>query len=186
MWLQKQIQLKARKRGFHLVTDEIVRQLPELNNFGVGVMHVFMQHTSASLTLNENADPCVRQDFESYFNRIVPEDESAQLNLHYRHKDKPTNVLSFRPELPSAVLDALEETPLGDLAICAAVVQREAREQDKPEQAHWAHMTVHGLLHLLGHDHEEPQEAEAMEALERRILATQNIADPYAGEQGQE
>ncbi|MCB1648739.1 MAG: rRNA maturation RNase YbeY [Pseudomonadales bacterium] len=118
--------------------------------------------------------------------RIVPEDESAQLNLHYRHKDKPTNVLSFRPELPSAVLDALEETPLGDLAICAAVVQREAREQDKPEQAHWAHMTVHGLLHLLGHDHEEPQEAEAMEALERRILATQNIADPYAGEQGQE
>ena len=115
--------------------------------------------------------------------RIVPEDESAQLNHHYRHKDKPTNVLSFRPELPAAMLDALDETPLGDLAICAAVVQREAREQGKPEQAHWAHMTVHGLLHLLGHDHEEPQEAEAMEAVERRILATQNIADPYASEQ---
>ena len=83
MWLQKQIQLKARTRGFHLVTDEIVRQLPELNNFGVGVMHVFMQHTSASLTLNENADPCVRQDFESYFNRIVPEDEP-----YYEHCDE--------------------------------------------------------------------------------------------------
>ncbi|MCB1664294.1 MAG: rRNA maturation RNase YbeY [Pseudomonadales bacterium] len=114
--------------------------------------------------------------------RIVPEDESARLNHHYRHKDKATNVLSFRPELPVAVLDMLEETPLGDLAICAAVVQREAQEQGKPEQAHWAHMTLHGLLHLLGYDHEDAQEADEMEALERKILASLGIADPYESE----
>lgn len=115
--------------------------------------------------------------------RIVTEQESAQLNLAFRHKDKPTNVLSFRPELPASILEMLEETPLGDLAICAAVVKREAEEQSKAEQAHWAHMTVHGLLHLLGHDHEDPQEADEMETLERSILATLGIGDPYESEQ---
>lgn len=73
MWLQKQIQLQAKARGFHLVTQEIVRQLPELKQIKVGLMHVFMQHTSAGLTLNENADPDVRRDFESFFNHAVPE-----------------------------------------------------------------------------------------------------------------
>jgi len=83
MWLQKQIQLEARARGFHLVTQEIVRQLPELKEIRVGLMHVFMQHTSAALTLNENADPDVRRDFESFFNQAVPENES-----YYRHVDE--------------------------------------------------------------------------------------------------
>lgn len=80
MWFQKEIRLSPRQRGFHLVTDEILRQLPELSDLSVGLAHIFIKHTSASLTINENADPTVRQDFESYFNRAVPEDEP-----YYRH-----------------------------------------------------------------------------------------------------
>ncbi|HEY5994607.1 MAG TPA: secondary thiamine-phosphate synthase enzyme YjbQ [Gallionellaceae bacterium] len=83
MWLQKEITLQARPRGFHLVTHEILRELPELGNFKVGMMNLFILHTSASLTLNENADPTVRQDFESFFNRAVPENEP-----YYRHQDE--------------------------------------------------------------------------------------------------
>ncbi len=83
MWLQKEIALKARPRGFHLITEELRRELPELRDFKVGMMNVFIMHTSASLTLNENADPTVRQDFESFFNRTVPEDEP-----YYRHRDE--------------------------------------------------------------------------------------------------
>ncbi len=83
MWLQKDIHLKARSRGFHLITDELLRELPELHNFKVGMMNVFIMHTSASLTLNENADPTVRQDFESWFNHAVREDEP-----YYIHQDE--------------------------------------------------------------------------------------------------
>ena len=88
MWLQKQIQLRARTRGFHLITDEIMQQLPELEKFTLGMMQVFMQHTSASLTLNENADPAVRLDFESYFNHAVPENEP-----YYKHVDEGSDDL---------------------------------------------------------------------------------------------
>ena len=88
MWLQKEIQLKARQRGFHLITEELLHALPELRNFKIGMMNVFLMHTSASLTLNENADPTVRQDFESYFNRAVPEDEA-----YYRHQDEGSDDL---------------------------------------------------------------------------------------------
>lgn len=88
MWLQKEILLKPRSRGFHLVTDEVLRELPELRDFKVGMMNIFILHTSASLTLNENADPTVRQDFESYFNRAVPEDEP-----YYRHQDEGSDDL---------------------------------------------------------------------------------------------
>jgi secondary thiamine-phosphate synthase enzyme len=83
MWIQKQIRLKARSRGFHLVTDEILQQLPELNDFKIGILNSFLQHTSASLTLNENADITVRQDFEDYFNHNVPENAP-----YYRHLDE--------------------------------------------------------------------------------------------------
>jgi secondary thiamine-phosphate synthase enzyme len=83
MWYQKEITLNARQRGFHLVTDEILRQLPELNRVQIGMLNVFIKHTSASLTINENADPTVRLDFESYFNRAVPENEP-----YYRHTDE--------------------------------------------------------------------------------------------------
>lgn len=83
MWLQKEITLTPRARGFHLVTDEILRALPGLRDFRVGMMHVFILHTSASLTLNENADPTVRADFERYFNQAVPEDAP-----YYQHQDE--------------------------------------------------------------------------------------------------
>ncbi|HET6631117.1 MAG TPA: rRNA maturation RNase YbeY [Rhodanobacteraceae bacterium] len=109
--------------------------------------------------------------------RIVDSDEGRALNARYRGRDYATNVLSFPAELPPGI-----DLPLlGDLAICAPVVAREAREQDKPPREHWAHLTVHGVLHLLGHDHIVEAEAERMEALERRILAGLGIADPYAG-----
>ncbi len=83
MWIQKELTLKPRPRGFHLVTEELLGELPELRALKVGMMHVFILHTSASLTLNENADPTVRQDFESWFNHAVREDEP-----YYRHLDE--------------------------------------------------------------------------------------------------
>lgn len=83
MWIQKEINLKPRNRGFHLVTDELLRELPELSNFKIGMLNVFILHTSASLTINENADPTVRQDFESFFDHAVQESEP-----YYRHQDE--------------------------------------------------------------------------------------------------
>lgn len=107
--------------------------------------------------------------------RIVDADEGQSLNLQYRGKDYATNVLSFPVELPPGV-----DLPLiGDLVICAPVVTREAAEQGKKAADHWAHLTVHGTLHLLGYDHIDDAEAETMEALETRVLAGLGIADPY-------
>ncbi len=106
--------------------------------------------------------------------RIVNEAESAALNETYRHKPGPTNVLSFPFETPPEVDSAL----LGDVVICAPVVLREAIVQGKTPEAHWAHLVAHGVLHLLGYDHDETQ-AEAMEALEIRILAGLGFPDPY-------
>jgi probable rRNA maturation factor len=112
--------------------------------------------------------------------RIVDEEESAALNSRYRDKRGPTNVLSFGADpLPGPA--GAELPPLGDLVICAAVVQREAREQGKPAPAHWAHMVVHGVLHLQGYDHETSAEAAAMEARERELLAALGFPDPYSG-----
>jgi probable rRNA maturation factor len=113
--------------------------------------------------------------------RVVGEDEGRALNRHYRGKDYATNVLSFPGELPADVkLPKGVTMPLmGDLVICAPVVAREAREQAKPVNAHYAHLTVHGVLHLLGMDHQDEREAECMERLEREILAELGIADPY-------
>lgn len=108
--------------------------------------------------------------------RIVGLAEGTELNRTFRGRDYATNVLSFPADPPPGVRWAL----LGDLAICAPVVLREAAEQGKPAAAHWAHLTVHGVLHLLGYDHVVDREAAAMEALETRILAGLGIADPYA------
>lgn len=83
MWIQKECQIKAKPRGFHLVTDEILQHLPELKNFNIGLLNILIKHTSASLTINENADPTVRKDFENFFNRAVPEDEP-----YYQHMDE--------------------------------------------------------------------------------------------------
>ena len=110
--------------------------------------------------------------------RIVDEAESHELNLNYRGKDRPTNVLSFPFECP----DEVELPLLGDLVICRQVVEREAQEQDKPVMAHWAHMVVHGSLHLLGYDHIKDDEAEEMESLETQIMTGLGFADPYLSE----
>ena len=107
--------------------------------------------------------------------RLLDEAESRQLNRDYRGRDKPTNVLSFPFEAPPG----LPSDHLGDLVICAPVVAREALEQGKSPAHHWAHMVVHGVLHLRGYDHLEPADAEAMETRERRILACFGIPDPY-------
>lgn len=107
--------------------------------------------------------------------RIVDEAESRSLNHQWRDRDRPTNVLSF----PGEALPGLPLRHLGDLVICAAVVEREADEQGKTATAHWAHMVVHGTLHLLGHDHQTDDEAEAMERIERTVLAELGFPDPY-------
>ncbi|MCW0465285.1 rRNA maturation RNase YbeY [Xanthomonas sacchari] len=114
--------------------------------------------------------------------RLVDDREGRALNQHYRGKDYATNVLSFPAELPEGLPKGVKLPLLGDLVICAPVVAREAAEQDKPLNAHYAHLTVHGVLHLLGWDHEDDKEAEAMEQLEREILADLGVSDPYAGE----
>ncbi len=94
MWIQKTITLKVRSRGFHLITHEILQDLPELSQFKIGLANIFIQHTSASLTINENADPSVRQDFESYFNRYVPEGEPYYTHLDEGSDDLPAHIKS--------------------------------------------------------------------------------------------
>ena len=108
--------------------------------------------------------------------RLVDEDEGRELNRTWRHKDYATNVLSFPADVPDEFLDI---PLLGDLVICAPVVAREAAEQGKPAKAHWAHLVIHGCLHLLGYDHLEDDEAEEMEELERQLLAELGYPDPY-------
>ena len=107
--------------------------------------------------------------------RIVDSDEIAELNHQYRGKDYATNVLSFPADLPPE----LELPHLGDIVVCAEIVEREADEQHKPREAHWAHMIVHGTLHLLGYDHIDDAEADIMENLEIRILQSLDFANPY-------
>lgn len=113
--------------------------------------------------------------------RIVGEAEGRELNETYRSGRKgSTNVLSFPFEQPAL----LDPPLLGDIVVCAPVVEREAREQGKTAQAHWAHLVVHGVLHLIGYDHEEEKEAVIMESTEREVLDGLGFPDPYAGEDG--
>jgi probable rRNA maturation factor len=111
--------------------------------------------------------------------RVVDRQEMQTLNSRYRGQDRPTNVLSFPSDLPPEVKKELEWAPLGDIVMCAAVVEAEAEEQDKPVFNHWAHLTIHGLLHLLGHDHQDENQAQAMESLEIAYLSSLGISDPY-------
>lgn len=108
--------------------------------------------------------------------RIVSEQESAALNQKFRNRPGPTNVLAF----PAALPEELGMSVLGDLAICRDVVEREAAEQGKETEAHWAHMVVHGTLHLLGYDHDSDEQASEMEALEAEVLRHLGYPDPYA------
>jgi len=111
--------------------------------------------------------------------RVVDEHEAWQFNRDYRQRDYATNVLSFPAELPESLPAEVREPQIGDLLICAPVVAREAEEQKRPAVDHWAHLTIHGILHLIGYDHEGTDDAVAMESLETEILAKLGIPDPY-------
>ena len=111
--------------------------------------------------------------------RLVDEPEGRELNRTWRQKDYATNVLSFPAEVPDGLLDI---PLLGDLVICVPVLEREAAEQGNTLQAHWAHLVIHGCLHLLGYDHIDDDEAEEMESIERQLLAELGHTDPYADE----
>nr|WP_240612832.1 rRNA maturation RNase YbeY [Alteromonas flava] len=128
----------------------------------------FAQWASAALVANQISQGEITI-------RLVEAKESQQLNSQYRGKDSPTNVLSFPFECPPEV----EINFYGDLVICPAVVEREAREQSKQLEHHYAHMCIHGVLHLLGFDHIDPEQANEMESLETHLLAKLGIDDPY-------
>ena len=131
-------------------------------------VELFQQWANAALTA------VTEQEFELTI-RLVNIDESQQLNKQYRQKDKPTNVLSFPFEVPAGI----ELNLLGDLVICAQVVEQEAKAQNKALFDHWTHMVIHGCLHLLGYDHINDIDANEMEALEVNILAKLSISNPY-------
>lgn len=128
---------------------------------------VALRHGTAPIS---DAEICVR---------IVDESEMTELNSRFRDKHYPTNVLSFPADLP----EGIEDSFIGDIAICAPVVEREALEQCKDKTAHWAHMVVHGCLHLVGMDHERDEEAADMEETEIQILADLGFANPYTLDQ---
>ncbi|MDH5393513.1 MAG: rRNA maturation RNase YbeY [Gammaproteobacteria bacterium] len=111
--------------------------------------------------------------------RVVDAEESRELNNAYRGKDKATNVLSFAMDMPDEFQHVLDLIMLGDLVVCATVVSAEAQQQDKTLQAHWAHMLVHGMLHLQGYDHITEADADEMENLEIKILSQLGFDDPY-------
>lgn len=132
----------------------------------------FLSWVSAALSVQDQYDE------PELTIRLVDNVEGQQLNAEYRGKDYPTNVLSFPFEAPPEVPIPL----LGDLVICSSVVFQEAEEQSKQAQAHWAHMVVHGCLHLLGYDHIKDEDADVMENLERQVLASLGFPDPYKEE----
>jgi len=135
--------------------------------------------TKARLRAYAEAAIAGQRDEAGLVIRIVDEPESQALNRQYRGIDKPTNVLSFPFEAPPHV----PSRHIGDLVICAPVVEREAAEQGKPLEAHWAHMVVHGVLHLLGYDHQTDADAETMEGLEIAILGRLGFPNPYEARQ---
>jgi len=131
--------------------------------------------TKASLARYAEAAIASRHSGAGLVIRIVDEPESRALNRQFRGIDEPTNVLSFPFEAPPRV----RSKHIGDLVVCAPVVEREAAEQGKPLEAHWAHMVVHGVLHLLGYDHQTDADAETMEGLEIAILGRLGFPNPY-------
>jgi len=176
------------------ITEELEgsESIPEQSQFEKWVEVVLT--CKEALHLRAHGDVGVLKDSTSDSEltiRIVTEEEISELNLTYRDKCGATNVLSFPFEMPDfgdneaigeSQVDEFEQMDmplLGDLVICAAVVNREATEQNKPPEAHWAHMTIHGVLHLLGYDHIETLDAEAMERLEITLLSQLDYPTPY-------
>ncbi|MDA0687851.1 MAG: rRNA maturation RNase YbeY [Proteobacteria bacterium] len=128
--------------------------------------------------LDQSSHPARNQDCELSL-RLVDEEEMTRLNSAYRQKNSVTNVLSFPSELPDTIVTELQYFPLGDIAICPVVLEHEATSQEKELEAHWAHLLIHGLLHLLGHDHMNDEQASAMESLEINTLKILGFSNPY-------
>lgn len=129
MWIQKELTLAARSRGFHLITEEIVTQLPDLTKFSIGLMHIFILHTSASLTINENADPSVLEDFENYLNNTVAENES-----YYTHNDEGPD--DMPAHIKASLLGSSVSIPITDgylnLGVWQGIYLCEHRDQGGP------------------------------------------------------
>ncbi len=117
----------------------------------------------------------VEEDVRGVIVRIVEQSEMTTLNNQFRQKNKVTNVLSF----PFEDIEGVDYHHLGDIVICANVVEQEAKTQRKPVDAHWAHLVIHGTLHLCGFDHQEEYEAQEMEEVERKIMAELDYPNPY-------
>ena len=161
------------------VSDVERDQLPDAEIIqqwaGLAISHAILDSTSHCKPTSDDLQITVR---------LVDESEITQLNEQYRQKSGPTNVLSFPFESPPGLPEAVAKSLLGDVVICAAVVKREAMEQGKSLTAHWAHMMVHGTLHLLGYDHMTDDEAKAMESLEIAVLEALGYSNPYESAAG--
>jgi len=138
---------------------------------GLPSTHLFERWAQAALE-------AVNQSRQELTIRITEQEEIHALNRTYREKDKPTNVLSF----PFESIPGIDDETLGDIVICKSVVESEANEQNVPTEAHWAHLVIHGILHLCGYDHISDEEADQMETLETSVLSDLGYANPYNNE----
>lgn len=148
------------------------KTLPHPSQFKEWVRVVFSDH---AIAVNKNKLNNIEITI-----RIVDEEEITDLNYHYRHKQGTTNVLSFPSEkIPPVIAEEFDYNLIGDIVICAAVVEHEAKQQNKELLSHWAHMVIHGILHLLGYDHEKEQEAYLMENIEIDLMKQLGFLSPY-------
>jgi metalloprotein, YbeY family len=158
-----------------MTTPIIDLQIASENSEGLPTLEQFTYWVETALAFEAQTEDFPETEMTI---RIVDEEESQTLNREYRGKDYPTNVLSFPFEVP----EGIELPLLGDLVICRQVMEREAKEQQISLASHWAHLAVHGTLHLLGYDHIEEAEAEEMEGLETQIMQKLGFEDPYLSE----
>ena len=158
-----------------MTTPIIDLQIASENSEGLPTLEQFTHWVETALAFEAQTEDFPETEMTI---RIVDEEESQTLNREYRGKDYPTNVLSFPFEVP----EGIELPLLGDLVICRQVMEREAKEQQISLASHWAHLAVHGTLHLLGYDHIEEAEAEEMEGLETKIMQKLGFEDPCLSE----
>ena len=158
-----------------MTTPIIDLQIASENSEGLPTLEQFTYWVETALAFEAQTEDFTESEMTI---RIVDEEESQTLNREYRGKDYPTNVLSFPFEVP----EGIELPLLGDLVICRQVMEREAKEQQISLASHWAHLAVHGTLHLLGYDHIEEAEAEEIEGLETQIMQKLGFEDPYLSE----
>lgn len=158
-----------------MTTPIIDLQIASENSEGLPTLEQFTYWVETALAFEAQTEDFTETEMTI---RIVDEEESQTLNREYRGKDYPTNILSFPFEVP----EGIELPLLGDLVICRQVMEREAKEQQISLASHWAHLAVHGTLHLLGYDHIEEAEAEEMEGLETQIMQKLGFEDPYLSE----